>query len=1189
MQTLVRLLVFTLLISPVCLGQNLLVNGDLEDWNGNTPVGWEVESAATVTKETSPVQSGSYSAGLQATSNTNAGITQSVQVIGGEPYTFQAYLYSTSGTGSKGIGLFISWYDSDNKNISSSNPQYATYTGDWEFATTGEVTAPDNAVTARCRLRCYADNTFGGYVDNAAFYYGGGPTPTPGPTSTPRPTSTPWPTPTGPTPTPPPHDYIPIHEIQYTTDESGDSPYKGQTVTTYGIVYAFQPDNPNIFIQDGEGPWSGILVYTHGAQVALGDAVLVTGTIKEHYGLTEFDNGATIEILSTGNPLPNPAVLQTNDVGFEEWESVFVRVENVTITNANLGNGEWQINDGSGPIRVHNEYFYTFLPVLNMQLDYVQGPLTYSYENFKIEPRNDNDIAEPPPTPTPTGPTPTPTPFDTIPIRDIQFTTDPSGDSPYANQIVNIQGIVTGAKYNGYYVADDAGPWNAVYVFNDLLIGPQVGDEVRVRGKVTEYYNLTEIVDVTYSEIISHGNPIVSTTVSAGEFAEEAYESVLVTVEGDLSVVSLDSYGQWTVSDGSDTMSVDDEMDYNYFPKRGDSLSSITGIVQYEFEEWKLQPRFTMDIEGDPIPHYCLFGDLITMNDSRDILENYYLEIKGDTIIGIHASPPIGVEIIDVDGLIFPGLIDSHNHPSYNILGEIPFPQTFKERYEWQRHPMYSDFYDQYDDIRYKKPSGDRYTELWKIAEARQLVAGCTMIQGKNCNGHGDDYFGRQGMIIDNVERYPGRGFASTFPLNSMNDWLNKKKYQYYWSRFIIHLCEGINANAKNEFYTWRSWGMLDWRTTIIHGLACGENEWTLMANANAHLIWSPFSNWVLYNGVADVPGALGAGLNVALAPDWTESGMDNMLAEMKFAESINQDYFEGILTPQTLAEMVTRNAALAVGMEDLVGAIDIGYRANLMAIPGNPLQPYDDLLAAEPADVLLTVVGGRPLYGDPAMMDYFPWIDHQEDITICGVPKRISIGVDTHAIPDSDMKLQDIEHELYMAYLEAPYVCEYVSYDPCFGQEPTPTPTQGGPTATPTQAPTSTPGGPTATPTPTPTMPCENLGVTIDMPSTSFGPSDTFYLNVDICNPSASMGVVPLFVILDVYHELFFAPSFNDFDHYHIQLFSGFQSLPIIPAFAWPVDAGAADGILFYAGLTNPQITDLIGDYDFVIFGWYQ
>ena len=91
MQTLVRLLVITLLISPVCLGQNLLVNGDLEDWNGNTPVGWEVESAATVTKETSPVQSGSYSAGLQATSSTNAGITQSVQVIGGEPYTFQAY------------------------------------------------------------------------------------------------------------------------------------------------------------------------------------------------------------------------------------------------------------------------------------------------------------------------------------------------------------------------------------------------------------------------------------------------------------------------------------------------------------------------------------------------------------------------------------------------------------------------------------------------------------------------------------------------------------------------------------------------------------------------------------------------------------------------------------------------------------------------------------------------------------------------------------------------------------------------------------------------------------------------------------------------------------------------------------------------------------------------------------------
>ena len=66
---------------------------------------------------------------------------------------------------------------------------------------------------------------------------------------------------------------VSIYDIQYTTDPDGDSPYEGQEVTTQGIVTAFFYDGGNryTFIQDGTGPWSGLLLYKPDGYVNVGD------------------------------------------------------------------------------------------------------------------------------------------------------------------------------------------------------------------------------------------------------------------------------------------------------------------------------------------------------------------------------------------------------------------------------------------------------------------------------------------------------------------------------------------------------------------------------------------------------------------------------------------------------------------------------------------------------------------------------------------------------------------------------------------------------------------------------------------------------------------------------------------------------------------------------------------------------
>ena len=103
---------------------------------------------------------------------------------------------------------------------------------------------------------------------------------------------------------------------------------------------------------------------------------------------------------------------------------------------------------------------------------------------------------------------------------DIQYTDNPNGDSPYNGQSVTVQGIVT-AKNPGsaFYIGDPGGgPWSGLYVFHGNTSNRvELGDMVLLTGTVTEYFNLTELTNVTASEVLSSNNPIPITTLSTND------------------------------------------------------------------------------------------------------------------------------------------------------------------------------------------------------------------------------------------------------------------------------------------------------------------------------------------------------------------------------------------------------------------------------------------------------------------------------------------------------------------------------------------------------------------------------------------------------------------------------------------------------------------------------------------------
>ncbi|MBU1854055.1 MAG: T9SS type A sorting domain-containing protein, partial [Candidatus Omnitrophica bacterium] len=190
--------------------------------------------------------------------------------------------------------------------------------------------------------------------------------------------------------TAPPATEYTISQIQDTTGTgSADSPKVGEMARTIGIVTgAF---SGTYTLQDGNGAFSGIWV-NDDLTVAVGDEVTVKGIVSESSGLTVITADSS-GVNSSSNLVPAAEVLTTGAVSAEAWEGVLVETSGTCDSenpDAKGDYGEWSIDDGSGTIRI-DDLGYLFEPTLSIEYKVV-GPLTYTFGDFKIEPREATDI-----------------------------------------------------------------------------------------------------------------------------------------------------------------------------------------------------------------------------------------------------------------------------------------------------------------------------------------------------------------------------------------------------------------------------------------------------------------------------------------------------------------------------------------------------------------------------------------------------------------------------------------------------------------------------------------------------------------------------------------------------------------------------------------------------------------------------
>lgn len=184
---------------------------------------------------------------------------------------------------------------------------------------------------------------------------------------------------------------------------------------------------------------------------------------------------------------------------------------------------------------------------------------------------------------------------DLVTIYDVQGQTD---ISPYDGETVSISGIVTANFGSSYFVQDGTGLWNGLFIYESGR-NPAIGDSVIITGEISEYYEKTEMSNITdYYFISSNHNLPEPVEIATGE-VEEGHESIIVKVK---DAVCTDenyqaNYYMWTVNDGSGDMMIHNSSIFEYVPTEGFTYD-ITGPLNWDFGEWKIEIRYESDVVG---------------------------------------------------------------------------------------------------------------------------------------------------------------------------------------------------------------------------------------------------------------------------------------------------------------------------------------------------------------------------------------------------------------------------------------------------------------------------------------------------------------------------------------------------------------------------------------------------------------
>ncbi|NLG32338.1 MAG: 5'-deoxyadenosine deaminase [Syntrophomonadaceae bacterium] len=167
--------------------------------------------------------------------------------------------------------------------------------------------------------------------------------------------------------------------------------------------------------------------------------------------------------------------------------------------------------------------------------------------------------------------------------------------------------------------------------------------------------------------------------------------------------------------------------------------------------------------------------------------------------------------------------------------------------------------------------------------------------------------------------------------------------------------------------------GLCNSNLILAHCIHISDEEKKILATTKTNVVHCPGSNLKLASGIADVPGLLKTGTRVSLGSDGPPCNNNlSMFNEMRLASLIHKPFNGPKAMPaEKVFEMATVSGAYAMGLNDEIGSLEVGKKADVVVIdldnwhtwPMDAASAYSHLVyQAQASDVYATIVDGTLL-----------------------------------------------------------------------------------------------------------------------------------------------------------------------------------------------------------------------------------
>ena len=161
--------------------------------------------------------------------------------------------------------------------------------------------------------------------------------------------------------------------------------------------------------------------------------------------------------------------------------------------------------------------------------------------------------------------------------------------------------------------------------------------------------------------------------------------------------------------------------------------------------------------------------------------------------------------------------------------------------------------------------------------------------------------------------------------------------------------------NGTSQLVHLQELGVLDEHTVIVHANVLDETEDDAVHESGCQVVWCPAAFFSLGLGrIADFRMAerYRRGVNVSLG---TDAARDSTPGDTMLAAHFQSQTYQDPLSPGTLLEMQTINAATAAGMDAEIGSLESGKRADVVVRSAGAAEAYP---ANNPLHLLALTMG---------------------------------------------------------------------------------------------------------------------------------------------------------------------------------------------------------------------------------------